>query len=102
MMPELKELDFKKRLAKLNLIDRTNRRLHGDLIQFIEIIKRFEIVNFAGGITFCQRIHFRATQPEKATFFPRNNFLVKRVVNYWNKLPEEVIIFNYEHIQEET
>jgi vacuolar protein sorting-associated protein 72 len=35
--------------------------------------------------------HSRAIQREKATFFPGHNFLLNRVVNFWNKLLEELI-----------
>jgi hypothetical protein len=102
LIPEFKDLDYNERLAKLKLTDLRTRRLRGDLIQFYKIINRFENVNFVNGIKYCQsanpdmkrynlRRHSKAIQREKARFLPRHNFLVNRVVNDWNKLPEEVI-----------
>ena len=67
-----------------------------------KIINKIEIVKFTNGVNFSEgdrvynlRRHSKTLRRELVKNCPfRFNFLVNRVANVWNKLPEEVISAN--------
>ena len=79
----MENLTYQQRLEKLNMTTLLERRMRGDLIETFKILKGFS--NY--GSTFfnlsdrTQNLIYRATNID---------FFSERVINYWNKLPEDV------------
>ena len=86
-------------MSAFGLTDLKTRRLRGDLIQFYKIINKIERVELINGVNFSGggqvynlRRHSKTIRRELVKTCPsRFNFLVNRVVNDWNGLPENVI-----------
>ena len=103
LVHELRHLDYSERLSKLKLTDLKTRRVRGDLIQMFKIVNGIEIVNFTNGINYSsntkidnrryelRRHRQNLTRELVRSCVPRFNFFINRVVNDWNKLPEEII-----------
>ena len=87
-------------MAELNLTDLKTRRLRGDLIPMYKLVNNLESVNFVNGLNFSSsrlgsynlRRHNKTIHREKVkNCLPRFNFFTNRIVNEWNKLPEEIV-----------
>ncbi|RNA16793.1 RNA-directed DNA polymerase from mobile element jockey-like [Brachionus plicatilis] len=102
MVYELRHLKYEQRLAKLELTTLKVRRERGDLIEFFKITNDFSSVVWhnqtlksnsltsegpAGGI----RGHQHRMTKQLTKTKQRDNFLINRVVNSWNELPDELI-----------
>ena len=100
MVPELRHLSYIDRLMRLNLTSLEDRRQRGDLIEAYKIISGKDNVK-------CDKFFKRADSDLSSItrgnsqklykprlnkgILQRSNFFSIRVVNSWNKLPEEVI-----------
>ena len=95
MISELRHLSYDQRLHKLGLISLEKRRIRGDLIQAFKIIKGFDKINMSKFFTLSvgsrTRGHSFKLSKNRARLELRRNFFSQRVVNAWNKLPDEVI-----------
>ncbi|CAF0783566.1 unnamed protein product [Brachionus calyciflorus] len=97
MVKPLKHLSYEERLAKLGLSSLETRRIRGDLIQFFKIINGYENVKFKNGINFSisnysnRRNKYKLTKENNKNCRARENFFTNRVVNNWNKLPNDVV-----------
>jgi hypothetical protein len=89
------ELSYEERLERTGLIPLEKRRIRGDLIQVFKMMKGFDKVDFSQFFEFfnvektrghCFKLSKRRCRGER-----RRNFFTQRVVNHWNKLPQEVV-----------
>jgi hypothetical protein len=107
----LRQLSYEERLRRLGLEKLETRRSRGDLIQFFKCFWSFEEVDWhcplqplastrpnlrvetRGGSQRMRRQHFgsRQTNDHMAAVTIRHNFFLNRIVNFWNRLPEEVV-----------
>ena len=96
-LPNIKLLNYQDRLSVYGLTDIKIRRILGFLIQMYKIIIKIEKVKLVNGVSVCGqgynlRRFLRNLYREIVKNCPsRFYFLVNRVVNVWNELPEEVI-----------
>lgn len=91
---KLKQFDYPTRCTNLGLTTLSTRRLRGDLIQKFKLENGLETIDWhippicsmpRGG----HRGHFRR---EIIRFCnPRHNFFNNRIVNEWNKIPDDII-----------
>jgi hypothetical protein len=94
LFPNLRERDYETRLYELQLFSMERRRLRGDLIEAYKIIKGF---TDSGGHLLERNVDTRLRgnslklKKHRARLLLRHNCFSNRVVNYWNKLPEEVV-----------
>ncbi|CAF0882457.1 unnamed protein product [Brachionus calyciflorus] len=80
LVPKLRNLEYHKRLSRMNLTNLRTRRLRGDLIQ-IDSHRKY---NFRGHSQTLVRELFKNSSS-------RYYFLTNRIVNHWNQLPNELI-----------
>ena len=80
MVKRLKKLPYKTRLKKLGIYSLERRRLRGDLIETFKILTGRENVNYS-----------KFFELADVTSGLRQNFFSLRIVNEWNKLPQEVV-----------
>ena len=100
LVPNIKRLNYQQCLSVFGLTDLKTRRMRGDLIQMYKIINKLEKIKLVNGVNFSDRVqgynlrrNSRNLHRELVKNCPsRFNFLVNRVVNVWNELPEVVII----------
>ncbi|CAF1033445.1 unnamed protein product [Brachionus calyciflorus] len=97
MVKSLKHLSYEERLAKLGLSSLEARRIRGDLIQFFKIINGYENVKFKNVFNYSisnysnRRNKYKLTKENNKNCRARENFFTNRVVNNWNKLPNDVV-----------
>ena len=93
--PELKNLPYTERLARLNLTSLRERRHRGDLIETFKITSGYYQCNISNIYHKSQnqnlRGHSQKLEKEKAAKLPRKNFIVNRIVYSWNSLREESV-----------
>ncbi len=97
-VPGLLNMDYEKRLEKLNIYNLTARRLRGDLIETYKLLNGFTNIPFDTFFTknnksstrSCNSCKLYKPQTSKGLQC-RVNFYSHRVINAWNKLPEHVI-----------
>jgi len=93
----LKHLNYEERLIKLDISSLDVPRVRSDLIQFFKILKEYEKVILNKGINYSisnysnRRNVFKLTKELIKNCTPRSNFFTNRIVNVWNKLPNEVV-----------
>ena len=100
-MPALRNLPYEERLKRLNLTTLEERRKRGDLIETFKILKGFdkiepstlftlrrEVVNRDDGVG---RGHHMRIFKRRANTVMRRKFFSYRVVDNWNRLPEQVV-----------
>ena len=93
----LKPLNYEDRLMRLKITSLEVRKVRGDLIHFYKILKKFEKVNFVSGLNFSisnysnRRNVYKLTKELNKNCTPRSTFLTSRIVNVWNKLPNNVV-----------
>lgn len=87
--------DYSQRLSDLNLFSLERRRVRGDLIEVFKIKKG--LLGISAGDFFTEAPH-RVTRGHEYKLMKqhcrlniRANFFSNRIVNRWNKLPEELI-----------
>jgi ribonuclease P/MRP protein subunit RPP40 len=96
MISGCKGLSYDERLKKLDLFSLERRRVRGDLIEVFKIfkgisglsVKDFFVTFDTGKVT---RGHSMKVNKQFARLNIRANFFSHRVVNKWNKLPQEVV-----------
>ena len=96
MVKGLKKLPYETRLKKLGLYSLERRRLRGDLIETFKILTGKERVNCSkffelADVTSGLRGHSLKLFKPRCHTTIRQNFFSSRIVNEWNKLPQEVI-----------
>ena len=94
LIPRLRNISYKRRLLNLNMFSLETRRLRGELIQAFKIIKGFDNIDPRKLFDFCHNNTrtngFKIKLPLAKTQVLRNFFTYK-VINHWNKLPNEVV-----------
>ena len=104
-IPELKNLSYKERLIELKLPTLAYRRLRGDAIQAYKILTgaHDEVANTIltrhptreGAST--TRGHSLKLQKPKCSKDTSKFYFNRRIVDHWNRLPEEVVSANSLH-----
>ena len=89
------ELSYEDRLEKTGLIPLDKRRIRGDLIQVFKMMKGFDRVDFSKFFELSRikntRGHCYKLSKKRCKGERRRNFFTQRVINHWNKLPQEVV-----------
>lgn len=94
MFPGLRELGYEERLSRLNLFSLGRRRKRGDLIETFKQMKGFSEPGkalFLRATTVDLRGHPLKLAKPRARARTRSDFYSHRVVNDWNRLPNEVV-----------
>ena len=94
MFPRMRGLEYGERLNQLNLFSLVRRRKRGDLIETFKQMKGFSDPGkalFKRAETVDLRGHMLKLAKPRARTRIRAEFYSHRVVNDWNKLPEEVV-----------
>ncbi|XP_072178742.1 uncharacterized protein [Diadema setosum] len=95
LIPNLKDLPYEIRLRRLNLTTLEVRRKRGDLIQAYRIITQLDNIDpnsiFQKTIYQGTRGHSQKLAKTRPRLDVRKHFYSQRVVDSWNKLPEDVI-----------
>ena len=100
-VPQLRDMTYDERLKALGLTTLQDRRIRGDLILYYKIQSGFNKVNWfhpneispasriegpAGSIRGASNIYKQTASNCES----RRNFFANRVIDHWNKLPEQV------------
>ena len=95
MIPNLKQLPYKKRLEHLSLPSLSYRRRRGDMIMCYKIITNKVNINMDNFFMFNQRStrghEFKLRKVQQFTKQPRCRNFSTRSTDDWNSLPSEVI-----------
>ena len=103
IVPTIRSLPYDKRLIALKHNTLAHRRSRGDQIMFYKIYNGLNQVNLMNPISHCPSLDLtgpagnirgpahRITKLQISTIAVRENFFSNRVVETWNKLPENVI-----------
>jgi ribonuclease P/MRP protein subunit RPP40 len=98
IFPGLRDMSYGARLKKLNLFSMERRRLRGDLIETFRILKGISDLGensmFDMNLDTRLRGHSLKLAKTRARLLVRHNYFSNRVVNNWNKLPEDVVRTN--------
>ena len=99
LIPELADKPYEVCLAELNMTTLEDRRHRGDMIEAFKLIHGFDIVN--AGEDFLKletgshrdrtRGHALKLQKPRHRTLKRNMFFSSRIIEQWNKLPEDVV-----------
>lgn len=93
--PELRDLTYPERLARLNLTTLKERRHRGDLIETYKITSNYYKCNihniFHQNHNQHLRGHSKKLEKERTAKLQRRNFLCNRIVYSWNALEEETV-----------
>ena len=85
---------YQERLDLCNLQTLQDRGLRGDLIQIFKLLKGLDNVSYTNFVVIdsnnSRRGHLKLLKP-RARLDVRMHSFSHRVVNYWNKLPVEVV-----------
>ena len=95
MVKKICKLDYTDRLKFLKLTSLEDRRIRGGLIQVFKIVRSFEEAQLVSGLNFAlnrQRSRGNSFQLDLVkNCTPRYHFLLNRLVDALNKLPDEVV-----------
>ena len=98
MIPELRDLSYESRLLQCGLTTLETRRLRGDQIEVFKIVNGYEDVDrnmfFKLKEGSRTRGHKAALVKEQCRLDMRNYPLSQRVINEWNKLPNDCVNAN--------
>ena len=89
-----KKHDYETRLRKTGLISLEKRRVRGDPIQVFKMFKGFEKIDYSKFFKLSgndTRGHSYKLEKSRSRSERRKNFFSQRVVNAWNKLPQQVV-----------
>ena len=88
-------LSYEERLRRTGLMKLEKRRVRGDLIQVFKMLKGFEKVKFNDFFEISPilktRGHSYKLKKQTVHGEMRRNFFTQRVINSWNKLPQNVV-----------
>lgn len=92
---QFKDVPYPERLKRLGLYSLERRRLRGDLIEVYKILSGSDDAPLRKLITKREgrelRGHSQTLKKTRCNHLIRSNFFSQRVINPWNKLPEEVV-----------
>ena len=92
----MKGLSYEERLRECNLFSLRRRRLRGDMIQVFKIMKGIDKIKLEDlGWKLNERNtrgHSLRLVKYRSRLDLRKNFFSQRVVSYWNKLPERIVL----------
>lgn len=95
LVPELKDLPYEERCARLGLTSLEKRRLRGDLIETFKIVHGYENVDreifFELASTVTRSNNCKLKKRGQWRTVTRANSFSVRVVNVWNSLPEDIV-----------
>ena len=96
MVKGLEKLPYEIRLKKLGICSLERRRLRGDLIETFKILTGREHVNYSkffelADVTSGLRGHSLKLFEPRCHTTVRQNFFSLRIVDEWNKLPQDVV-----------
>jgi hypothetical protein len=95
MIEGFRNLSYEKRLEETGLTTLSKRRLRADLIETFKIMKGIDKVDYNKFFKLSEnnkvRGHSLKLIKNRSRLNLRKNFFSQRVINDWNKLPEEVI-----------
>ena len=95
MIPELRDLSYESRLLQCGLTTLETRRLRGDQIEVFKIVNGHEDVDRKMFFKFKEgsktRGHKAALVKEQCTLDMRKYSFSQRVINEWNKLPNDCV-----------
>lgn len=91
----LKGIPYEERLKRLNLFSMKRRRMRGDLIEAFKILKGFSMPGVQPILHLKRSKELRGNgmklSKEHVSSLRRANFFSVRVVNHWNKLPNDIV-----------
>ena len=85
---------YSERCALMGIQKLRDRRVRGDLIQWYKLTKGIETVRWLNQPSYVEGRSGKRAQLRGKTVkscAQRQNFLINRVVNVWNSLPDEVV-----------
>ena len=94
MIEGLSKLSYDDRLKQCGLTTLQQRRARGDLIQVFKMLKGFDKVDYRKYFSISNtttRGHLLKLHKSRSRLDLRKYFFSQRVVDMWNKLPEEVV-----------
>ena len=96
LVPALRKMSYEERLKMLNLPSLVYRRLRGDLIEVFKYLHGYYNVTVEGFLSLVApgmptRGHSMKLLKKQCRTEARTNFFSFRVVNLWNRLPEELV-----------
>ena len=95
MIPELRDLSYESRLLQCGLTTLENRRQRGDQIKVFKIVNCYEDVDRNKFFKLKEhsrtRGHKAALVKEQCRLDMRNYSFSQRVINEWNKLPNDCV-----------
>ena len=98
MIPELRDLSYESRLLQCGLTTLETRRLRGDQIEVFKVVNGYEDVDrnmfFKLKEGSRTRGHKAALVKEQCRLDTRKYYFSQRVINEWNKLPNDCAIWN--------
>ena len=98
MFPTLRELQYEERLRRLKLFSLERRRKRGDLIEVFRQLKGFSQIEGTGLFQRNNnpnlRGHSLKLAKPRAKTRRRAQYFSHRIIEGWNKLPEEVVLSN--------
>ena len=95
MIPELKDLSYESRLLQCDLTILETKRLRGDQIEVFKIMNGYEDVDRNTFVKLKKGSRTRGHQAElvkeQCRLDMRKYFFSQRVINEWNKLPNDCV-----------
>ena len=95
MIPGLKHVEYEERLKTLNLYSMERRRLRGDLIETFKIVHGLIGISRDALFDLAPQVGTRGHQLKLkkpcSRLQLRANFFGVRVINAWNKLPNDLV-----------
>ena len=95
LIPGLKRLSYSDRLNNLNMFSVERRFIRGDMIQMYKMLKGQVSLDFSDFFTLADdlrsRGHSYKIKKNYCRLDARKNFFSQRVVDLWNRLPQEVL-----------
>lgn len=95
MIPNLRNMPYEDRLRMLRLPSLESRRLRGEMIEVFKIVKGYENVDSRQFFKFSDVVFTRNNglklQVKRFRSIIAKNFFTYKVLNHWNRLPEEVV-----------
>ena len=98
LVPDIRDLDYKSRLASLGLMTLSERRRRGDLIKVFKIMHGFDDLDRKQFFTLKSEVHKHQTIGHNYCIFHKNfkntirgGFFDIRIIKDWNSLTYEIV-----------